>query len=677
MRQADVRPRRALRDRVTDLLLSAWTRAVRPSRLPLARQITLGLLAFLVIFLVLVVTGVNGSSMGLLYTELFGGRDPRLLAGGPRGVRSDEWLVVTPLTVAQVEQGLPRISELFPGGFDTSIVWDLPYRDWSVLLRPHMWGFFFLPLDNAYAIKWWLPFFVLMATLFVLLCVLWRRPLAAFAVAGAFGASPFFQWWFGAGSFWPPACALAACVGVIVMLRTDRAWLRWTIGGGVAYLVAVAVIGLYPPYLIPSLYPAIGFCVGWVCLRSSLSWSQRLRRVAPLGVGAVAVGAVVLVYLRTRAETVDAVLSTVYPGQRLTPTGFDEGFPTAAMYAGVFGAGLEADPTGFAPNASEGSSFLFFGLFLVPVALWLLWSRYRRGDGVDGPLVGVLLSLALLMAFIYIPGWDALAHLLFLDRVVQPRTVIGLGLVSILLLALVVARLREQPELRVPWWTVAAAALLVLLPHLVVLRRLQAAAPDVLAATPAWPVLVLLLTVATVLFARGRATLPGVLVAAVALVVGGTVNPLYRGVLDLRETEVGQVVEDVEEAEPGGTWVAVGGLGATTLLRESGVEAVSGVQAWPSDELWDELDPDGSDEASWNRYAHLNWTADPAAPELVLVQNDVLQVRLDSCGEFGQENLDHVLSSVRIDQACLTERTRVDQGTSTFFVYDVVEREAA
>lgn len=671
MTQTDVRPGRSVIERARSLALAAWTRSVQPSRLTLRRQLALGLGAYLAIFLVLVVTGINGSSMGLLYTELFGGRDPRVLAGSPRGVRSDEWLVVTPLTVAQVQQGLPRVSDLFPGGFDASIVWDLPYRDWSVLLRPHMWGFFFLPLDNAYAVKWWLPFFVLMAVLFALLCVLWRRPLAAFAVAGAFGASPFFQWWFGPGSFWPPACALAACLGVIVLLRTERAWLRWLTGAGVAYLVAVAVVGLYPPYLIPALYPAIGFCVGWVCLRSVLSWPERLRRIAPLGVGAVVVGAVVLLYLRTRADAVEAVLSTVYPGQRLTPTGFSQGFPTTAMYAGVFGAGLEADPTGFAPNASEGSSFLFLGLFLVPSALWLVWSRYRRGRGVDGPLVGVLASLALLMAFIYVPGWDAVAHLLFLDRVVQPRTVIGLGVASIMLLALVVARLREEPELRVPWWTTVAVAVLVLVPHAVVYLRLRDSAPAVLDAARAWPLLVILLTAAMVLFSRGRATLPGVLVACVALVVGGTVNPLYRGVLDLRETEIGRAIDATDEADPG-TWVAVGGLGATSILRESGVEAVSGVQAWPSDEMWEALDPDGSEEASWNRYAHVNWTADPAAPDLVLVQNDVLQVRLDSCGDFAQRNLDHVLSSLEIDQPCLEKTAEVTEGRSTFFLYRVV-----
>jgi hypothetical protein len=660
-------------DRLRRSAYSTYARLTTPRDTPLRRQLALGLSAYGVILVVLVALGINGSSMGLLYTLMFGGRDPGLLAGSPRAIRSDEWLVVAPLTVSQVEQGLPRVSEVFPGGFDTSIVWDLPYGDWSILLRPHMWGFFFLPLDNAFALKWWLPFIVMAAVVFSLLCILWRRPLASFAVAGAFAAAPFFQWWFGSGSFWPPTCAAAACLGTVVMLRTDKAWVRWLIAAGVGYAVAVAVVALYPPYLIPCLYPAFGFCLGWLLTwRSELSWGQRLRRLLPLAVAAVVVGVVIVVYLATRADTVDAVMSTVYPGQRLSPTGARSSFPWLSMYAGVFGVGLRAaDFTGFAPNASEGSSFVFVGLYLLPSAAWLVWSRWRRGRGIDWAMIGTVGSLALLLAFVYVPGWDVIAHVLLLDRVVLPRIVIGLGVGSLLLLALVVARLREEPDRRIPLWTTAGAVVLVLGSHALVYLGLRRSAPAVLAASAGWVVLLVLLTVAVALFSRGRATVPGVLVAIVALVVAGWVNPIYRGVFDMRTTDIGKAIEEVDEASPG-TWVSVSGIAGTAVLRETGVESYSGVQAWPSEEMWHDLDPDGSDEASWNRYAHVNWTADPAAAPITLIQADLLQIRLDSCGTFAQAHLDYVLSEAPLDQECVEQVTAVPEGASTFYIYEIV-----
>ena len=103
-------------DRARYALLSLYLRLIQPSTTPLRRQLLVGLAAYAVLLLVLVAFGINGSSMGLLYSAMFGGRDPGLLRGVPRAIRSDEWLVVAPLTVSQVEEGLPYKSGLFPAG---------------------------------------------------------------------------------------------------------------------------------------------------------------------------------------------------------------------------------------------------------------------------------------------------------------------------------------------------------------------------------------------------------------------------------------------------------------------------------------------------------------------------------------------------------------------------------
>lgn len=661
--------------RASQALCSAYIALTRPSRRSLAGQVGIGAAAYALILVVLVVFRISGTSMGLFYAQFFNGSDPNLIAGTPRAIRSDEWLVVAPLTVAQVQQGLPRMSDVLPGGLDTSILWDLPYREWSVLLRPHQWGFFFLPIDNAFAFRWWFPFLAMTAIVYTFLCLLWRRPLASFAVAGAFAVSPFFQWWFGAGSFWPPACAVAACAATVIMLRSDRAWLRWVLGAVVAYLVAVAVVALYPPYLIPCLYPALGFCIGWFFTSSAATrpWRDRLRQLVPLGVGAVAVAVVLMLFLTTRSESVHAILTTAYPGQRLWPTGMSANFPWTAMYAGVFGMGLRsADLTGFAPNASEGSSFIFFGLYLMPSAIWLVWSRWRRGRGVDWALVAVAGGLALLVAFVYVPGWDTLAHLLLLDRTATPRIVIGIGLSSVLLLGIIVSRLRDVDS-RIPLWTTLAAVGAVLLNHAALWSYLTHNARATLAASAGSLVLVGALTVAIGLFSRGWMTVPGILVAVVALVVGGRVNPIYRGVLDLRSTAIGQDIMSVNNSSPG-TWVAVSGLGSTAVLRETGVIAYSGVQGWPAMEMWKAIDPNNSEKNLWNRYAHINWTLDPAAPEIALAQADVVQLRFDACGHLAQVNIDYVLSDRPVRQRCLNFVTSAPQNANIYYIYHVVKK---
>jgi hypothetical protein len=557
-----------------------WAQVVRPfawlDAAPLRQQLTVGFGLYAVVLLALVATAINGTSSGQFYGFFFPGHDPRLLIGGPRAVRSDEWYVTTPLVISQVQQGFPRFSDIFPGGVDVSIMWDVPYREWSTLFRPQNWGFFFLPLDNAFASRWWLPLVALAAAAYALVVTLWRRPVAALALSAAFAFSPFTQWWFGSGTFWPLAFALVICASVVWCLRTERARLRWAIASIAGYVAVVAVLTLYPPFLVPCVIVAAAFSVGWVVAARELGWAERWRRLAPILVAGVVAGVVVLVFLATRTQTVEAITSTVYPGDRRWPTGQSSLFPWLSMYAGAFGVALRAGSVdGFAVNQSEGSSFLLVGFYLVPTAIWLLVSRWRAHRRVDWPIVALLAAAGVLAAYIYVPGWDAIAALLFLDRTTLPRVVVGVGLVAFLLLVVVVHRLLVRPD-RVPVWLVGAATALALANHGAVALALHRRAPQVLEQFRWWPALVVILVVAVALYGAGRATLPSLLVLVVALVMVAGVIPLYRGVLDLRTTDLGQAIHDVESRAPG-SWLALEDGNISATVRRGGLQRCAGV----------------------------------------------------------------------------------------------------
>ncbi|WP_407341773.1 hypothetical protein [Pengzhenrongella phosphoraccumulans] len=638
---------------------------------PLSRQVLLGAGLYAAVLLVLVVTAINGTSSGMYYKEFFAGVDPRLIIGGPRGVRSDEWYVTTPLVIAQVQQGLPRISDVFPGGVDMSVMWDMPYREWSAIFRPHNWGFYVLPLDNAFALRWWLPLVALGVAAYAFLVTLWRRPIAALALSAAFAFSPFTQWWFGAGTFWPLTFAMTVCVAVVWCLRTPRAAVRWAVAALTAYVAVAAAVTLYTPFLIPCVLVAAAFSIGWVCSARELDWRDRLRRIVPVLVAGLGAGVVTGVFLASRAATVEAITSTVYPGDRSWLTGQSSAFPWESMYAGVFGLGLRAaDVGGFVVNASEGSSFLLVGFFLIPSALWLVGSQWRRERFVDWTLIALLAVTALFAAFIYVPGWDAVAHLLWLDRTTLPRLVVGLGLVALLLLAVVVHRLQGR-EGRLAWWPMVVAVLFVVVNHAAVAVFLHRHAPWILAQFPWWPVLLAMFVIAVALYARGRATVPSVLVLVVALTMVAGVVPLYRGVLDLRTTGLGQAITAIEADAPG-RWLALDDGNIIATVREAGVESYSGVQGFPSTQMWDAIDPDRSDAGSWNRYAHVNWTADKDAPEIELQFADVLMLRFDSCAPFAQGNVRYVVASEPVTQGCLAEVKVVPEEGATYRIYEVV-----
>src|SRR5690606_22867703 len=112
-------------------------------------------------------------------------------------------------------------------------------------------------------------------------------------------------------------------------------------------------------------------------------------------------------------------------------------------------------------NASEASMFFLAGAFLIPIAIWLAVHRRRRGQAQPVELLGVVAAVVVIVAFVFIPGWDAIAHLLYLDRVPIDRMRIGLGVASFAIIPLLMSELEREgndPPAQVVWIGVIAFA---------------------------------------------------------------------------------------------------------------------------------------------------------------------------------------------------------------------------
>lgn len=655
--------------------LASWRRWVAPRSdgLPQVRVVLAFPALVAAAILVLVALGITGSSSGVMHDHFYSGEDPDLIALEPQAIRSDEWRVQTVFTVSQVEESLRAVNDALPGGVDMTIFWDVPHSDWSTIFRPHNLGFFVLPLDNAFALRWWLPGGALLAAGYAFIVTLWpRRPVAAALLSTAFLLSPFFQWWYLPQNVWPTTWALFVMTAVVWTQTLRRARDRWLWAVAVAYVTVTAAMGLYVPFLVPSAYVMLAFLAGWVLRRGfRVDVRNRLRRLWPVIAGGMTAALVVALFLLTKLDTVRAFLGTVYPGQRLTATGTaltEDG--AESTFLGLFSLAL-ADGTshGIRPNAPEASSFLFVGAFVALAGLWLVIRGLRAHRHIDMALVLALGVATLFVVYLYVPGWNALAHVLFLDRVPVARLLVGIGLLSIVLIVLVVRAL-DVESIRGPWWLALTAAAASLGFHLL-FGSLLAANADFTAAAGPWPLLALLFAASVVLFVRRRPVAGAAIYAVLALGVAGWVHPLYQGVFDLRQTEVADVVERHEREDPG-TWVGVGESYVGAILTETGVGGFNLLQGAPDRDTWAGIDPTGEFEQAWNRLANVGWVVDPAAPRVFNPANDQIRVNFDSCGAFEQSAVQHVLSDEEIDQDCVALEERVVTPGATYRVYAVV-----
>lgn len=664
-----------------------YRRAIEPrdDGLPnaLVLSVPLGLLA--VVLVVLVAFGVTGSSTGAVHEEVYSGPDQALIVGEPQGIRSDEWFVQTSWVISQVEQGLPARNETFPGGMDATVQHDLPTSDWSTILRPHLWGFFFLPLAQAMALKWWLPGLAIIGAGYLLAAVLLpRRPLVASALAVGFFFSPFFQWWYLSTTLYPAVWAFMVIATAIWCWRSRRPWGRWILAGLTAWATTALAVGVYVPFIVPVALVAAAVVIGGLCTREVTGERLliRIRRLVPLLVAGGVAGATMGVWLVTRLPTIKAFLGTVYPGERLQQVGVATADQVASLFTGFLSYDLgRSHGAPFAVNPSEASTFLLPGLFLALPLVWLVIERRRREREVDGMAVGALIAGTIMIAYLVVPGWDAIAHLLVLDRTTYSRMTIGFGVLSFVLVLLFiravderVARTSSPLPRGIAVLAVAAAAASVVfvggrVVRLVGIETLVTGTPKRVLA--AGVLLTALFVFAVWAFSRGRASWGAVSLLVVSVVAGLGVNPLYRGVLDLRDTATVEAVQAADADDPG-TWVGINtDLIPTMMLVESGVTALNGFQGAPPTQMWAEIDPRGVDEEAWNRLGNLSWVLGSGEPDPRNPYPDQIQMTFDACSRFAQEHVDWVLSEVAIESPCVRLTQSVSQGTTEMHIYRV------
>ncbi|MCD7101234.1 DUF7657 domain-containing protein [Pseudoclavibacter sp. 13-3] len=626
---------------------------------------------------VLVMFGISGSSTAA-WASYFGDQaGVTVLAGEPRPIRSDEWMIQSGWVVSQYQLGFPVMNGAFPGGVNSLMYNDAPTLHWSMAFRPHLLGFFVLPLDQAMSVRWWLPVVALVGMCYVLIVLfLPTRPLSAAALSIAAFCSPIIQWWMLPSTLWPVAWAFAVLTAVVLALKVSKRWVRVAAAVVAGYLTVTMAMSLYVPYMVATFVPVLFVSVGLAASAAragALRWRLVLARLTPLLVaGAVAVFVVGL-WLFQQRTSVQQVLSTAYPGARNTLPGQGDRHDLLALMSAPFQSALNSgDFSGLGVNPPESASPLLVGLFLVPAVIWVI-VHFRRTTGyLDWALVSTLAANLFVLAFLYIPGWAVISKPLGLFLTTEHRLRLAFVVLNVVTVALLVHRL-DTLKRRGPWWVASSVAALVVLSVIVVALGLRNAHSTVTEPKSVWICVALALTAAVVWIVRRRLLPAAVALLLVSVALCGRVNPMTSGVYDLRETEAGRAVLALSAANGGARWVNVGGPEVMSILFEAGVPMYGGMQTYPPTLMWNEIDPMGRYEHQWNRLAQVKWTLGAGEPVVSNPAPDAIDVTFDACSDFAQSNVRFVLSDVPVESPCARTLQVITQGTTTVYIAEVTQ----
>ena len=573
--------------------------------------------------------GLYQSSIGV-WDELYKTSVPEhpISLGYPKEIRGDEWDVLTPWMLNQVQTGM-QVDNPNLGAPAATILAGVPVGGPLMLAQPKYWGFELLDIEHGFSWYWAFKTFGMIAAVFTLLLALTRGDVVV-SMAGAialFGSSTV-QWWF---SGFAPEMIIGLSVAVVGSMYL--LWARKT--GGMAFgAVAVALVvpnllmHLYPPHLLPLGYLAV-FLVGGLLLRPGaiagvlVRWRPRLVMVA-MALGLM--GWLVSVWYAATADTVRLVMNTVYPGKRFFLGG---DLPLYLDFHGIFESWkVEEWPVPFPPtNQTRASRFwVLFPLVLLIVPVWHWRKPTHR---VKASLLAYCL-LVLCWASVPLPQVVrlGLAHLGW--SMSDPwDSAFGMGVASALLLAVLVAeRARgELTVLRPSGWLLAVLGFTLVLSYGLSLASIDPEFFDINR------ILLASSVVAAVVWAvhRGSRWLYlGLMLAAAIPTLH--VNPVQNGF------EKYLLKDAFHNARllggEGSVWAVYGDLRVAQGFKAVGVRVVNGTNYAPRMQVLDVLDPGKSGQGIWNRYAHVEYVSAKAGaqPAFDLMFPDHYQIALDVCG---------------------------------------------
>lgn len=548
------------------------------------------------------------SSYGVALRQMGVTEESGLVLGKPRDIRSDEWAVWTPYLQIAVDNGFARHNAHSPYHEDLRNFNALPLWDWALPFKPQYWAFFLVDPAHAFAI-----YHAAFIALFLIGYQRMGRMLGmAPGIAVCFSLLAFFAGytqyaWTTTG----PQLALFPWLPV-----TLAAPLRLPAKGLLLYWLSAV-------WLLSHFYPPVILSLGFVGAVLVLALRRDLLRwplLATAGLAAALAAGTVYAYL---AEPLQAMTSTVYPGQRHSDGGSgDWRIWLSTVLPFITTRGFDSL---IVHNIVEtGAIGSYWPLLLLVFADW---RQGLSGGAVDrGRLLRALAvlggGLALVSAWMLLPIPAAVGKLLLWDRVFPPRMIVAVGLLALVATALLAGSVRWRiTPLRVTLFAIVVLAAWVLS------KRAGGIAPwSSLFDGAILAVLAGGLALRRLIPAMGLPPLrTGTLVAGVAvaanLLTFGQFNPIQsaKPIFERPQTALTARLSAQQAAHPKGWLVETLPIFTGAVLAGWGYNSIAHTLIAPHPDFFRPLFPDMAEERFtqvFNRYAHIipDAVTEPVSP---------------------------------------------------------------
>lgn len=319
-----------------------------------------------------------------------------------------------------------------------------------------------------------------------------------------------------------------------------------------------------------------------------------------MGVTIIAVLGLIVYFVKTAWTDIVTMMSTVYPGSR-----FDTGGNyTINQFIGYF-TNIFLPYTNQIANQCEISSYIYpFSALVIVIIASLKDIKFRnikekiKGNGLLISLIGLLIFY-LLWQFV---GFNkTLAQITFMYFSPVQRTKIIVGIVATIVMLMMLKHTSENKDKIVTELQAAVISILVVVISYILIRNSEYRQFFSLIKLV---ILAIMLFAMTYFYIRANKKAFCTIMCIIAITAGLAVNPIVMGTKVLYETEISKQINEIHEEDKDALWIGKYNWSGQYLLA-NGVKVLNGVHTYPSFDWLKTVDPDGTYNEVYNRYAHI------------------------------------------------------------------------
>lgn len=631
-----------------------------------------------ILILLFTVLKINGSSVSLYYNVLNDhSKDRSLLFGNLQTIRGDEWIISTPLTISQINNKFNCFNKNVIWGQNFCFSYNIPSLHWSTFFKPYNWSYFIMPVEQAFAFRWWFRAALMIISIYLFLLEFTKkRYFISIVIPLVFFFTPFIQWQYD-GTYALESITFTFLIAYffikILHYKKKTGLIIYTFF--LIYSLVSFALMLYPPFALPLGLLLIFFLAGYILENRFLFSKKKLKTYFLACIVAIFIAGLILaIYYFSFKEIITTMANTSFPGERRIVNNGE--FSVSRLLSGFFNiqltGNLQISNPVFNENRSEVSNFFMFYPFLLPVILYQFFLNVLEEKKINFILLFLVLYLVISTARVLFGLPSYLSKALLFDFVPINRMIIGIGTANFILLVYFLNNIKVNFSKEYKTFAYFLSAFVFLL-YCYFGLELGLKYPYFVNSliNTFFVSLVTSLLIFFLLCRKQKIFLS--LLLLYSIISTYNINPIYKGFTDpLINTNLAKEVKAIKNLDKNNDrWVVYDSFPLSNYLIANGINSVNGSQIYPENNIWKEFDPKGVYYPVYNRYALISFSDNmDNRIEFQSPQPFLFKVKINPCNDVLKKlKVNYFIFNAKTNHVCLREVNNLFNNSSGFYIY--------